>query len=265
MALLDEFTTSPKIGMVGSCLLYPGGELIQHAGVRIGAGNGLVHPYHPWRLQSLDRVPAAKKSRDCQVVTAACCLMRRTVLDEVGLLDEEFINGFEDVDLCFRIQQAGYRIRYCADSRLIHHESMTPGRGAHEQANYNRLNHRWKSIIKSDESPDETRLNVTEILCRERLVTEPENYRALKTLVQLCNRRKDVEQANVRQAQLDQITQNGKTLPISVSIIIPVLNNFELTKQCLDAIKRVDGLTNSEIIVVDNASTDGTPSFLKEA
>jgi GT2 family glycosyltransferase/predicted Zn-dependent protease len=264
-ALLNEIKTSPKIGMVGSCLLYPGGELIQHAGVRIGAVNGLVHPYHPWRLQALDRVPAAKKSHDCQAVTAACCLIRRTVLDEVGLLDEEFINGFEDVDLCFRIQQAGYRIRYCADGRLIHHESMTPGRGAHEQANYDRLNRRWKSIIKPDESPDETRSNVTEILCRERLVTEPENHRALKTLVQLCHLRKDVEQAKGWQAQLNQITQNGTPPPVSVSIIIPVLNNFKLTKQCLDAIKRVDGLTNSEIIVVDNASTDSTPAFLQEA
>jgi glycosyltransferase involved in cell wall biosynthesis len=43
--MLDELIVHSHVGAVGSCLLYPGGELIQHAGVRIGAGGGLVHPY----------------------------------------------------------------------------------------------------------------------------------------------------------------------------------------------------------------------------
>ncbi|MBC8097052.1 MAG: glycosyltransferase, partial [Akkermansiaceae bacterium] len=263
-ALLKEIMVNPGIAAAGSCLLYPGGELIQHAGVLVGAGGGKVHPYHPWRLQRLDRVPAARESRDCQVVTAACLLIRRPVLDEVGLLDESFINGFEDVDLCFRIRQAGHRIRYCSASRVIHHESMTPGRSLHEQVNYNRLNERWKSIIKPDESPEATSLNVMEIACRERLVTEPENPQALANLVQICKGRKDTEQAAQLHAQLTKITQNGKAVPISVSIIIPVLNNLTLTRQCLAAITRTAGLTASEIIVVDNASSDGTTEFLND-
>jgi GT2 family glycosyltransferase/glycosyltransferase involved in cell wall biosynthesis len=213
----------------------------------------------------LDRVSAARQSRDCQVVTAACLLIRRTVLDEVGLLDEDFINGFEDVDLCFRIGQAGHRIRYCANSRVIHHESMTPGRSLNEQANYRHLNERWKSIIKPDETPAETSLHMMEIQCRERLVTEPDNPCALTTLVQICNGRKDTEQAGQWRAHLMKVTQNGKAVPISVSIVIPVLNNFELTKQCLAAMARARGLTMTEIIVVDNASTDSTPEFLREA
>ena len=264
-AMLDEIMVNAQIGAVGSCLLYPGGELIQHAGVRIGSGAGVVHPYHLWRLQRLDRVPAARESRDCQAVTAACCLIRRTVLDEVGLLDEEFINGFEDVDLSFRIRQARHRIRYCAKSRVIHHESMTPGRNTHEQTNFNRLNERWKSLVKPDESPAETAQHVTEILCHERLLTEPENPCALAALAQICARRQDVEEAGKWQAQLMKVTRNGKAVPVSVSIVIPVLNNFEMTKQCLAAIERTGGLVSTEIIVVDNASTDGTPGFLREA
>jgi FkbM family methyltransferase len=264
-AMLDEIVTHAKIGAVGSCLLYPGGELIQHAGVQIGAGNGLVHPYHPWRLQRLDRVPAAQQSRDCQVVTGACLLIRRTVLDEVGLLDEAYINGFEDVDLCFRIRQARRRIRYCAKSRVIHHESMTPGRSAHEQANYNRLNERWKTLIKPDETPPETGSQVGEIQCRERLLTEPENPCVLAALAQICTRRQDHAQAAEWQAQLMKVTRNGTAVPVAVTIVIPVLNNLAMTKQCVQSIESAGGLVTVEIIVVDNGSTDGTPEFLQEA
>ncbi len=264
-AMLDEMHVHPQVGAVGSCLLYPGGELIQHAGVVIGAGGGSIHPYHPWRLQRLDAVPEARESRDRQVVTAACVLTRRAVLDHVGLLDEGFINGFEDVDLCFRIGQAGYRLRYCATSRVIHHESMTPGRSAHEQANYQRLNERWKKIIKPDEIAELTALNGQEIQCRERLISEPDNAAALLTLSRLCQQRGDSKQAAEFQARARALKEGGKSYPISVSIIIPVLNNLELTKQCLNAIEHAGGLTMTEIIVVDNASHDGTPAFLREA
>ncbi|HEX7569799.1 MAG TPA: glycosyltransferase [Verrucomicrobiae bacterium] len=142
---------------------------------------------------------------------------------------------------------------------------MTPGRNTHDQTNFNRLNERWKSLVKPDESPAETAQHVTEILCHERLLTEPENPCALAALAQICTRRQDVEEAGKWQAQLMKVTRNGKAVPVSVSIVIPVLNNFEMTKQCLEAIERTGGLVSAEIIVVDNASTDGTPEFLREA
>ena len=47
-----------------------------------------------------------------------------------------------------------------------------------------------------------------------------------------------------------------------VSIIIPVLNKLEFTRQCLDRIWRDTGDAASyEVIVVDNGSTDGTPEW----
>jgi GT2 family glycosyltransferase/glycosyltransferase involved in cell wall biosynthesis/SAM-dependent methyltransferase/tetratricopeptide (TPR) repeat protein len=262
--MLEEFILHANVAAVGSLLLYPGGELIQHAGVRIGAGGGNLHPYHPWRLHPVSSVPEAAESRDTQAVTGACLLMRRLVLEQVGLLDEGFINGFEDVDLCFRITQEGYRIRYCGNSRVIHHESMTPGRNLHEQRNYHRLNERWKTIIRPDETPQATAYHGLEMQCRQRLITEPANPRALAQLVEFCIKRKDTEQAAALQERWNKATQAGKEIPTSVSIVIPVLNNRKLTQQCLASIANTPGLTVSEIIVVDNASTDGTAEFLSE-
>ncbi|MDA8219785.1 MAG: glycosyltransferase [Dehalococcoidales bacterium] len=47
-----------------------------------------------------------------------------------------------------------------------------------------------------------------------------------------------------------------------ISIIIPVYNRLDLTKQCLDAVHRNTGPSSYEVIVVDNGSTDGTQEFL---
>ena len=49
----------------------------------------------------------------------------------------------------------------------------------------------------------------------------------------------------------------------SVSIVIPVFNRLDLTQQCLDAIAATAAGTAHEVIVVDNASTDGTAEFLR--
>jgi len=49
-----------------------------------------------------------------------------------------------------------------------------------------------------------------------------------------------------------------------VSIVIPTFNNLELTRRCLETIRQTAGAINYEIIVVDNASTDATPDYLRQ-
>jgi GT2 family glycosyltransferase len=49
-----------------------------------------------------------------------------------------------------------------------------------------------------------------------------------------------------------------------VSVIVVTYNNIELTKACLDSVERYSDYTNLEVIVVDNASVDGTPDYLQE-
>ncbi len=52
--------------------------------------------------------------------------------------------------------------------------------------------------------------------------------------------------------------------PTQVSIIIPAFNNLALTRQCLDAVNRNTPVGSFELVIVDNASTDGTVEFLRE-
>lgn len=60
--------------------------------------------------------------------SGAACLYRVAALQEVGLLDEDFFAYYEDVDLSFRLQLAGWKIGFVPESRVYHAIGMTSGR-----------------------------------------------------------------------------------------------------------------------------------------
>lgn len=51
----------------------------------------------------------------------ACLMMRRTVIDQVGMLDEGFFMLFEEVDWCYRIKKANWQIWFTPEAKVIHH------------------------------------------------------------------------------------------------------------------------------------------------
>ncbi|MBI3246142.1 MAG: glycosyltransferase family 2 protein [Deltaproteobacteria bacterium] len=60
--------------------------------------------------------------RDVDYVIGACQAIRRSALAQIGLLDERIFYGPEDVDVCLRLQQAGWRVVYHPDAVVEHHE-----------------------------------------------------------------------------------------------------------------------------------------------
>ena len=140
-ALVGEVEGHPEVGIVGSKLLYQDGT-IQHAGVVFDRAVG--QPYHIYRGFSGDSA-AVNQRREYQVVTGACMLVRRSIFENVGEFDEGFRNGYEDVDLCLKVREKGYRVVYQPRSVLYHLESQTPGRKLHDASNAKRLQERWGS------------------------------------------------------------------------------------------------------------------------
>jgi GT2 family glycosyltransferase len=136
----------PKMGIVGSRLLYPDGTL-QHGGVAVSYAGPL--PINPVHLAYRERPEASAKPLLLNVVTAACMLIRRDLFDEVGGFDESYRNGFEDVDLCFKARERGWLVGYTPESTLIHHESKSKGRFAATRWNENLLQRRWLGRFKS--------------------------------------------------------------------------------------------------------------------
>ncbi|MDE0510627.1 MAG: glycosyltransferase family 2 protein, partial [Gammaproteobacteria bacterium] len=60
--------------------------------------------------------------REVDYVIGACQVIRRRALQEVGLLDERIFYGPEDVDICLRLQQAGWQVVYNPDAVVVHEE-----------------------------------------------------------------------------------------------------------------------------------------------
>jgi len=137
--LVDEVEKHPEVGAVGSKLLFADGS-VQHAGVVFM--RSFRSAYHIYRTAS-STVPAVNQRREFLAVTAACMLIRREVFEEALGFDESFINGFEDVDLCLKIQEKGYHVIYQPRSVLYHLESQTSGRNSHDEHNSRLLEERW--------------------------------------------------------------------------------------------------------------------------
>lgn len=62
------------------------------------------------------------KSHEVEVLSGAFMVLRKSVIDKIGALDEDYFMYGEDIDLSYRIIQAGYKNYYFADTRIIHYK-----------------------------------------------------------------------------------------------------------------------------------------------
>ena len=62
---------------------------------------------------------------EMEFITGADIMFRKSVLDKVGLFDENIFMYFEDSDLCLRIKKAGYDIKLVDDAKIIHLEGRS--------------------------------------------------------------------------------------------------------------------------------------------
>lgn len=121
-----EHAQRKEVGIVGAKLLYPNGT-IQHAGVVMGLGIA-SHAFKHLPSDSHGYFGLASVIRNYSAVTGACMLMRKEVYEELGGLDEEnFRIAYNDVDMCLRAIERGYKIIYTPYALLYHYESISRG------------------------------------------------------------------------------------------------------------------------------------------
>ena len=110
----------------GAMLYYPD-DTLQHAGVITGLGGYAGHSHKYKKKGGSGYMFRAATVQDFSAVTGACLLVKASVWDEVGGLDEQFAVAFNDVDFCLRVRDAGYRIVWTPYAELTHYESKSRG------------------------------------------------------------------------------------------------------------------------------------------
>ncbi len=124
--MVDFMDTHPDAGAVGASLLNPDGSLQQSfARFPHPLLEGLW-PVTNWSYRSLRQ---ASRPFPVDSVCGAAMVVRRTVLDQVGLLDTAFDPIYsEEVDWCYRIKEAGWQIHALPQTHIIHYGSQTMNR-----------------------------------------------------------------------------------------------------------------------------------------
>ncbi|MFP4352998.1 MAG: glycosyltransferase family 2 protein [Puniceicoccaceae bacterium] len=126
-----------RAGMVGNVQINAQTGRIDHAGI----------VFTPWGIpehwgRDYLRIPRSGVRR-FRAVTAACCLVRREVFLAAGGFDEGYRNGFEDIDLCLRLDAAGRENRVAFGGRVGHWISASPGRKRADEENIRRFLREW--------------------------------------------------------------------------------------------------------------------------
>ncbi|MGQ9524722.1 MAG: glycosyltransferase family 2 protein [Armatimonadota bacterium] len=126
---LVEFADShPEAGIIGPRLLNADGS-IQYScrsfptlatGFFRNTFLGRLFPRNRFNRQYLLTDWDHSAVREVDWVSGAAMMIRRQVLDQIGLLDEGFFMYCEDVDICYRAHQAGWKVMYCPDAVITH-------------------------------------------------------------------------------------------------------------------------------------------------
>jgi GT2 family glycosyltransferase len=134
-ALVDFLEATPQAGSCGPRLLYPDGR---HQPSVKGFPTICTHA---WDMLFLDRLfPQSRvfgkgemawfdydRAARVDHVMAAALMVRRTTVDDVGMLDEDFAIYYNDMDWCYRMNRRGWETWYVPDATVVHHLGKTVG------------------------------------------------------------------------------------------------------------------------------------------
>jgi GT2 family glycosyltransferase len=156
---LLDIGSKEKIGAVGSKLLYPDGT-IQHAGVVIIEQTNKISilPRHVFMNEQPEDLPFQGPTY-FQAVTAACMLVKKEDFLKIDGFDENYWNGCEDVDFCFKLQMIGKKNVCHPGSIVIHYEGKSgEQRRVAIPKNNERLRSKWTGKILPDIIDEESNI-----------------------------------------------------------------------------------------------------------
>ena len=141
-----------EVGMVGAKLYFPD-NTIQSAGTIIGLGGLADHAFVNMSRKRAGYMHRASIQMNLSGVTAACAMVKRSVYEEVGGLEEKLSVAFNDVDLGLKIVTAGYLIVYDPFVELYHYESRSRGVDDEKRERHKKevqyAQEKWKDFLEA--------------------------------------------------------------------------------------------------------------------
>ncbi|MGB7296296.1 MAG: glycosyltransferase family 2 protein, partial [Candidatus Aminicenantales bacterium] len=118
-ALLAEIRGCPEAGAIGPALIHENGRFQVSFGRKVGFFSEIrqkliLNPFYRIMLRS------SRRAREVGWLSGACLLARREAIESAGLFDEDFFLYFEDIDLCRKIRDLGFKLIFFPSVRVTH-------------------------------------------------------------------------------------------------------------------------------------------------
>lgn len=177
-------------------------------------------------------------SVETKILIGFCLIIRKSLIEELDLLDEKLFLGNDDLDLSWRLRLKGYKLLVACDTFVYHKGQQS-----------------FKTVKKS--KTDQLVQESTDILYEK--LARYYGAENIPTPVELWG----MDWFKPTNPRFNK--DAGLFIPeekLRVSMVIPVFNQLEYTKQCVESInKTVD--EKIELVIVNNASSDGTGEYLR--
>jgi len=154
--LVDLMERDSKIGMAGSCLVYPDGRLQEAGGIlwKDGSAWNFGNGHNP-------AMPEYRYVKDVDYISGAAIMIRHDLWNELGGFDETFAPAYcEDSDLAFSVRKKGYRVVYQPLSVVVHFEGISNGTSvesgikAYQVENQKKFYEKWEDVLEREHLPN---------------------------------------------------------------------------------------------------------------
>lgn len=155
MEELLMYAQREDVGAAGAKLYY-GNKTIQHAGVvlQLGAHRTAGHSHYGQSRENLGYMGRLCYAQNVSAVTGACLLVKKSLFEEVGGLDESFAISLNDIDFCLKLREKGLLNVFTPFAELYHYESVSRGLddSGEKAERYNResahFREKWKTVLE---------------------------------------------------------------------------------------------------------------------
>ncbi len=157
-AMLAVMDADARVGVTGSKLIYPDDMLQEAGGIIFSDASGCNYG-----RRADPTLPYFNLSREVDYCSGASLMIRTALWQQLGGFDERYAPAYyEDTDLCFATRAAGYKVWFCHDSEVIHHEGITAGTDvnsgykAYQTINREKFIAKWRAVLEQEHCPPGT-------------------------------------------------------------------------------------------------------------